>query len=353
MEKEICMKRLFLTGVLGFAIMLMTAPVHAASDEFFKGKTVRVIVGYSVGGAMDDWARFVAQHLGKNIPGNPDVVVQNMAGAGGISAANYVYNVAKPDGLTLGVVNPALYGDQLIGAKEVKFDWAKFAWIGSPEKIDQVLFIRSDFPAKTLDELRKSPEPPRCAATGRAGLAYFLPRLVDEGLGIRINMVLGYGGGGDMNLAMEKGEIHCRAGTVSAYVGREPTRSWIKQGFVRALVQSGAKRYPKLSDVPTLYQLLEEHKAADSTMRLARVLLSSGDLGRPFLTAPGTPAARVKLLRDAFTKTMVDPALIADAQKRRWELDPLKGEELEQIAKEIMVQPPDVVERMKKLLLEK
>jgi tripartite-type tricarboxylate transporter receptor subunit TctC len=345
------MKRLFLTAT--FAGLIMSVAVEAASDEFFKGKTVRVVVGYSVGGAMDDWARFVAQHLGKNIPGNPDVVVQNMPGAGGIAAANYVYNVAKPDGLTLGVVNPALYGDQLIGATEVKFDWAKFAWIGSPEKIAQVLFIRSDFPAKTLDELRTSPEQPRCAATGRAGLAYFLPRLVEEGLGIRINMVLGYGGGGDMNLAMEKGEIHCRAGTVSAYVGREPTRSWITQGFVRALVQSGAKRYAKLSDVPTLYEVLEEHKAAESTKRLARVLLSSGDLGRPFLTAPGTSADRVKLLRDAFTKTMADPALIAAAQKRRWELDPLSGEELQQIAKEIMVQPPDVIERMRKLLLDK
>jgi tripartite-type tricarboxylate transporter receptor subunit TctC len=299
---------------------------------------------------MDDWARFVAQHLGKHIAGSPQIVVQNMPGAGGVSAANYIYNVAKPDGLTLGVVNPALYTDQLIGSKEVTFDWPKFSWIGSPEKIDQVLFIRTDFPSKSLEELRHAAEPPRCSATARAGLAYFLPRLLEEALGIKINMVLGYGGGGEMNLAMEKGEIHCRAGTVSAYVGREPTRTWIKKGLVRALAQSGAKRDPKLADVPTLYELMETHKTAESTKRVARVLLSSGDLGRPFMSSPGIPADRLKALREGFAKAMSDPALMADAQKRKWDLDPLPGEQLEAISKEIMAQPPEVIDRMKKLL---
>jgi tripartite-type tricarboxylate transporter receptor subunit TctC len=342
-------KNIFCASFL-FAFTLIASIAHASSHEFFKGKTIRVVVGNSVGGAMDDWGRFVAQHLGKHIPGNPDIVVQNMPGAGGISAANYVYNIAKPDGLTLGLVNPALYIDQLIGSKEVKFDWPKFSWIGSPEKIDQVLFIRTDFPSKTLDDMRNAPEPPRCSATARAGLAYFLPKLLEEALGIKINMVLGYGGGGEMNLAMEKGEIHCRAGTVSAYVGREPTRTWIKKGFVRALAQSGAKRYPKLPEVPTLYELMETHKTPEATKRLAKVLLSSGDLGRPFMAAPGTPADRVKALREAFTKSMSDPALLADAQKRKWDLDPLSGEELEAISKEIMVQPPEVIDRMKKVL---
>jgi tripartite-type tricarboxylate transporter receptor subunit TctC len=133
-------------------------------------------------------------------------------------------------------------------------------------------------------------------------------------------------------------------------VGREPTRTWIKNGFVRALAQSGAKRYPKLPDVPTVYELMDTYKTPDTTKRLARVMLSSGDLGRPFIGPPGMPPDRVKVLREAFTKTMSDPALLADAQKRKWDLDPLSGEELETTAKEIMVQPPAVIERMKKLL---
>ena len=344
------MPRCFLAAALLFSAGWMAEIGHASSHEFFKGKTIRLVVGNSVGGAMDEWGRFVAQHLGRHIPGSPQIIVQNMPGAGGVSAANYVYNVAKPDGLTWGVVNPALYTDQLIGSKEVTFDWPKFSWIGSPEKIDQVLFIRTDFPAKTLDAMRDAGEPPRCSATARAGLAYFLPKLLEEALGIKINMVLGYGGGGEMNLAIEKNEVHCRAGTVSAYVGREPTRTWIKSGFVRALVQSGAKRDSKLADVPTFYELMETHKTPEATKRVARVLLSSGDLGRPFMTAPGIPADRLKVLREAFTKAMSDPALLADAQKRKWDLDPLPGEQLEAISKEIMVQPPEVIERMKKLL---
>ena len=344
------MKKVFSCVSFLFGFALLSSVSYAAAPEFFKGKTIRLVVGNSVGGAQDDWGRFVAQYLGKHIPGNPDIVVQNMPGAGTVIAANYVYSVAKPDGLTLGLINPAIYIDQLLGAKEVKFDWPKFSWIGSPERIDQVLFIRADTPYKTLEDIRKAAEPPKCAALARTGLGYFLPQLLEEGLGLKIHMVVGYGGGGDMNLAIEKGEVQCRAGTVSAYVGREPTRTWIKNGFVRALAQSGAKRYPKLPDVPTVYELMETYKAPDATKRLARVLLSSGDLGRPFIAPPAVPAERVKVLREAFTKAMNDPALLADANKRKWDLDLLSGEELEVVSKDIMVQPPEVIERMKKLL---
>jgi tripartite-type tricarboxylate transporter receptor subunit TctC len=335
---------------LSFLIPMLAGIFNADSQEYFKGKSIRLLIGTSAGGAMDDWGRFLAPHLSKHIPGNPDIVVQNMAGAGTIIAANYVYGVAKPDGLTLGLVNPAIYIDQLLGAKEVKFDWPKFSWIGSPEKIDQVLFIRTDTPYKSLEDMRTATEPARCAALARSGLGYFLPKLLEEGLGVKIHMVLGYGGGGDMNLAMEKGEVQCRAGTVSAYVGREPTRTWIKTGVVRALAQSGAKRYSKLPDVPTLYELLDTHKAPDAMKRVAKVLLSSGDLGRPFIGPPGMPEERVKILREAFMKTMNDPGLIADANKRQWDLEPMSGGELESISKEVMVQPPEVIERVKKVL---
>jgi tripartite-type tricarboxylate transporter receptor subunit TctC len=348
--REVFVKRINFCVIFLFGFALFASHALADSHEFFKGKTVRLVVGTSAGGAMDEWSRFLAPHLVRNIPGAPDIVVQNMPGAGTVIAANYIYNVAKPDGLTLGLVNPAIYIDQLLGAKEVKFDWPKLSWIGSPERIDQVLFIRTDFPQKTLDDLRKAPEPPRCAATGRSGAGYFLPKLLEEGLGLKIQMVVGYGGGGDMNLAMEKGEVQCRAGTVSAYVGREPTRTWINTGFVRALVQSGTKRYPKLPDVPTLYELMETYKTPDATRRVAKVLLSSGDLGRPFFGPPGLPEDRLKILREAFTKTMKDEALLAEAKKKKWDLDPLGGEGLERLAREIMVQPPEVIERVKKVL---
>ena len=333
-----------------FVFLLASGLARATTHDFYKGKTIRLVVGNSTGGSMDDWGRFVALHLGRHIPGNPEIVVQNMAGAGTIIAANHIYNVARPDGLSIGLVNPAIYVDQLLGAKEVKFDWQKFSFIGSPERLDYVLFMRTDLPYKTLDELRKAKEPPRCAALAISTPSYQFPKLLEEGLGVKFHMVLGYGGGGEMNLAIEKGEVQCRAGTVSSYVDREPTRGWAKNGFVRALAQSGAKRYPKLPDVPTIYELMETHKTADAIKRLAKVVLASLDLGRPFIAPPGMAADRVKVLRDGFMKAMNDPALVADAQKRKWDLDPMNGAELEGTAREIMVQPPEVIERMKKLL---
>jgi tripartite-type tricarboxylate transporter receptor subunit TctC len=344
------MRRAFcgLSLLLGF--VLMTDGARATSHEFFKGKSIKLLVGTSVGGAMDDWGRFIAPHLARNIPGSPDIVVQNMPGAGTVVAANHIYNVAEPDGLTIGLVNPGIYIDELVGAKEVRFNWGKFAAIGSPERIDQVLFVRADTPYKSLEDIRRAKEPPRCSATGRSGLGYFLPKLVDETLGLKIHMVVGYGGGGEMNLAMEKGEIHCRAGTVSAYIGREPTRTWAAKGFVRALVQSGTKRDSKLPGVPTLYELMDKHQTPEATQRVAKVMLSSGSLGRPFIAPPATPAERVKVLRQAFMKTMSDPELLAAAKKRNWDLDPMSGEELEGLGKEIMVQPPEVIDRIKKLL---
>ena len=158
-------------GLIG--ALLLIGPAAVGAQDFFKGKTIRIVVGNSVGGAMDDWARFIALYLGKHIPGTPTVTVQNMPGAAGIIAANYIYNLAKPDGLSVGLINPALYIDQLLGAKEVQFDWPKFSWIGSPERVDQVLYIRTDGPYKTLEDIRKAAEPPRCAALARSGLGYF------------------------------------------------------------------------------------------------------------------------------------------------------------------------------------
>jgi tripartite-type tricarboxylate transporter receptor subunit TctC len=348
--QEVMMRKLPLVLLFIWGPVFLSGMAHAAAPDFYKDKTIRLVVGNSAGGAQDDWARFIAQYLGRHIPGSPDIVVQNMPGAGTIIAANYIYNIAKPDGLTLGLINPGIYTDQLLGAKEVKFDWPKFSWIGSPERIDQVLFIRTDAPYKTLEDIRKASEPPRCAALARNGLGYHLPKLLEEALGAKFHMVVGYGGGGEMNLAIEKGEVHCRAGTVSAYVGREPTRTWAKNGFVRALSQSGATRYPKLPDVPTIYELMETFKTPDAIKRVAKVLLSAGDLGRPFIGAPGMPVDRVKILREAFVKTMSDAALLADAKKRGWDIDLLGGEDLEAIAKEILIQPPEVIDRVKKLL---
>jgi hypothetical protein len=169
-------------------------------------------------------------------------------------------------------------------------------------------------------------------------------------LGVKFNLVLGYPGAAEIDLAIQKNEVQCRAGSLEGYFGSEPSKSWAKSGFARVLINGGAKRDARIADVATLYELMDKRKAADVTRRLATVLLSPDYIGRPLATTPGVPAERVKLLRDAFNKALVDPELVAEAKKRAWEIEPVTGEELEAIGRKVMTQPADVIERMKKIL---
>jgi tripartite-type tricarboxylate transporter receptor subunit TctC len=321
-----------------------------AQADFYKGKTIRVVIGYSAGGTNDLWVRTIARFWGKYIPGSPDFIVQNMPGAGTMIAANYIYNVAKPDGLSLALIAPGLFLNQIGGQKEARFDWAKFAWIGTPEETSEMLSIRSDSPYKSMDDIRKSAVPPKCGTTGTGTPGHYFPRLLEEVLDLKFDLVTGYPGASDIDLAIEKGEVLCRGGTTSAFFGREPGRTWAKTGFVRLLVIGGSKRDKRVADVPTIWELMEKHKTPDSGKRLATVLLSPGSFGRPIVGGPGITADRVKILRDGFSKAMSDPALLAEAEKRGWEPDPVNGDKLQALAAEVVTQPPEVIKRMNAVL---
>jgi tripartite-type tricarboxylate transporter receptor subunit TctC len=324
--------------------------LSAQPEPFYKGKTVRLIVGFSPGGAYDTWARMITKHYGKYIPGNPTLMVQNMPGAGSITLANYLTSIAKPDGLTVGSISSALYFDQLIGRQEVNFDWGKFTWIGTPERTSEMLYVRADAPFKTIEDVRKAAEPPKCGASGIGSTDYYFPRLLEDAVGAKFAVVVGYPGAADIDLAVEKGEMHCRAGTLSSFFGREPGRTWMKTGFVRLLVQGGKKRDSRAPDVPTVYELMDKYKTPETIRRLALVLLSPGEFGRPVIAPPGMSEENTKILRDAFAKTMADPELLAEVKKREWEANGLPAQELQTLAKEVIAQPPEVIERMKKLL---
>ncbi len=217
------------------------SPTIHAQQPFYQGKSIRLIAGTQAGSLADLWPRLIADHMGKHIAGNPGIVVQNMPGAGGVIAANYVYNVAKPDGLTLGSFTPSIYMDQIVGRKEVQFDWAKFNWIGTPEQYDYVFIMRGDSPYKSIDDIRKATEPPKCGAPGTGSHFYQIPKLMEETLAAKFTIVAGYQGATDVDLAIERGEMHCRTVTVTAYFGREPFLTWGKNGFVRPLVSDGTK----------------------------------------------------------------------------------------------------------------
>ena len=228
---------------IAFFLLLVLASGHdaRAQSSFFEDKTIRLVLGFSPGGISDLWGRALSRGMSQHIPGKPNIILHNMPGAGSLTAANYIYGVAKPDGLTIGFVTPGLYFNQLTDMKEVQFDWAKFTWIGSPERTVRIIYGRSDTPYKTLDDIRIAPEHPRCGATALGTVGHYFPRLIEEVAGVKFNIVTGYPGAAEIDLAMQKGEVQCRAGSLEGYFGSEPTRTWSKNGFTRVLVHGGSE----------------------------------------------------------------------------------------------------------------
>lgn len=336
--------------IIIFAVLLIFAwtPAVRAQVPFYEGKTIKVIVGLSAGGSGDLFSRLLGRHMGNHIPGNPMFVVQNMPGAGALIAANYVYSVAKPDGLTILSIPPGLYINQLTGSKEVQYDWSKFTWLGSSTRNEYLLVVRADSSYKTAADIRDSKEPAKCSATAPGSGGHVTLKLFEEALGLKLNIVTGYGGGSEQDLAVERGEVQCRAVTTAAFLGREPYLTWQKTGFIRVIVQTPRKRNPKLRDVSTVFELMDEFKAPESSRRLATVILGTDAFGNwPFAGPPGIASDRVKILREAFDASLQDPGFLEEARKRGWVIEPIRGEELEKLAREVIDQPPEVIKRLK------
>jgi tripartite-type tricarboxylate transporter receptor subunit TctC len=341
------MKKLFWPVL---CLLLWSVAAHAQAP-FYQGKTIKMILGTPPGNLYDLWGRLIAEHMVKYIPGNPSFIVQNMPGAGHVVAVNHLYTMAKPDGLTvIGSVIPSLYLNQLVGRPEIQFDWAKFNWIGSPARGTSQMYMRADTPYKTIEDVRTAKEPPKCGATGVTGPDSYLPKLVQETMGAKFAIVTGYPGGTDIDLGVERGEIQCRAFTIEAFFGREPYHTWRKKGFVHHMFQTGKKRDARLPQTPTLFELMDQYKTNQSGRGLATVLLGADGMGRPMFGPPGMAADRVKILRDAYDKTMADEQFRAEVKKRNYEFDPVGGQELQALSKELTSQPPEVIDRLKKVL---
>src|SRR5207247_7566837 len=214
----------------------------------------------------------MATTLSKNIPGNPATVVENRTGAGSMVAANYVYNVAKPDGLTIGVINAALCFDQLMKRPEVQFDWSKYSWVCSSTPTNALLYMWANAPYKTIHDVRSATVPPKCGVTGTGNTGYYFPKLLEQAIGAKFQLVTGYQGGSEIELAVERGEVQCRAYSVKVFFGREPFNTWRSKNLVRVLVQTGKKRDPRLPETPLLNELMDQYRTADATRRLAAAL---------------------------------------------------------------------------------
>ena len=260
---------------------LVVDVAYAQSPPFYQGKTIRVIVGSDSGGLYDLWARLFAKHMPKHIPGNPNMIVQNMPGAGGLAATNYLYGLTKPDGLTLGMFQAHRYMQQLTGAEEVKFDLRKFNWIGTMEKTEIMFFARADAPYRSFDDILKSSEPLRCGATGSTDGTYLLAKIFEETLKAKFNLVVGYQSGNAIDLAMEKGEVICRGMIVTGHFSREPFLSWHTKGFDRHLAQSGQEKDPRMTEVPTLVELMDKYKTSRRSSDTGRQRVRSSHGGYP------------------------------------------------------------------------
>jgi tripartite-type tricarboxylate transporter receptor subunit TctC len=337
------------TSLLAGLVIAISSTLHAQTP-FHQGKTVRLIIGTTAGSNYDMYGRLVAQYFGKHIPGNPEVVVQNMPGGGNIVAANYLFTVAKPDGLTVGSINPALYFNQLGGHKEVQFDWSKFIYIGSPDRSEDLMYMRTDAPFKSIHDIRNAAQGQKCGATGTGTTGHYLPTLLNEAVGTKFNVVTGYPGGPEIDLAAERNEVQCRAFTIAGWFTGELYANWRKNGFARVVVQTHQKRDPRLADVPTVYEILDEFKAPEIMRRLATLVISSNGFGRPYVIPPGTRPDQVKIFREAFAKTIKDAELLAEAKRRKIDIEYTSGEELERLAKSVIINDVELIERMKKLL---
>lgn len=326
--------------------LLIGSPVVQAQTPYYHGKTITFVTGSQPGELFDLYVRTIGQFLVKHIPGNPNLIVQNMPGAGHMIAANYMYTIAKPDGLTLAGTLATLYMDQLVGRPEVKYDWGKFSWIGNAGKSPMLLYMRADTPYRTIEDVRNAKEPPKCGSTGIANPGYVVPKLLEETTGARFNVVLGYRGGSSIDLAVERGEVVCRAFSIEAYFSREPFHTWRQKNFVRILVQGGKTRDEKLPDVPTFDEVMNQYKTPEIGRRLVTAMLASSDFFRPHFGPPGMRPEHVRILREAYMKTMKDPAFLAEAEHRKLEIHPTSGDDLAALIKDVMSQPPQVIERM-------
>ncbi|HEY7240118.1 MAG TPA: tripartite tricarboxylate transporter substrate-binding protein [Burkholderiales bacterium] len=320
-----------------FAVLAAIPLMGSAQPAPYAGKTVTIIVGYKAGGGYDATARLLARHLPKHIPGKPTVIVQNMPGANSMIAANHVYNVARPDGLTIGTFNRNLPVAQLTKVDGVKYDMTKFAWIGSAASECTILAVRTDLPYKSVEDLKKAKEPLVIGATGPGANTYDFPLLLKEFLGFNLKIVTGYQSSADIMLAIERKEADGRAGS---YTSIKP---FIDRKLVRPLLRARA-------DEPGVEQLpIDEDLASSPRAKAIMALRSAPEIvGRPYVMHPNTPPELVNIMRKAFAETIADKDLIAEATKASMDLNYVGADVAMKVMKQMLSQPKDVVDEFSK-----
>lgn len=324
------------------AVLPFAHPVAVADEPsaFYAGKQVSLIIATPPGGGYDTYARVVARHIGRHIPGRPGVVPQNMPGAGGIKATSYLYNVAPKDGLSLGAVHPSAIMEPLMGAKKPQYDSSRFNYIGSANSETSLCILRTDAAVKSFKDALE-----RQAVLGtasRGGSTGAFAATYNRILGAKFKLVSGYRGTHEISLAMERGEVQGFCGQFWSSLMTQ-TPNWQKEGKIRVIAQEGLKGRPELDKlgVPLVYSFA----STDEARGILRLMYAPLMFGRPYIMPPEVPETRVQAMREAFAAAMKDGALLADAAKARLEINPVGGAEVRDLVASLYAMPASVVKR--------
>jgi len=325
-------------------IVLSTHPLQAQSTEDFyrRNKQITIFVGFGPGSGYDVWTRLVARHMIRQIPGEPNIIIKNMPGAGSLTAANYVYNVATKDGTALGAFSRNLPGQALIGRKGVKFDPRKFGWIGSPTIASRVCAVLSKTKVRSVDDARKTQV--MMGGTGPASAPSFMPVVLNRLVGTKFKVIEGYRSSEEVHLAMERGEVSGICQSLAAI--QKLSADMLKDGRIQILFNMETRRNPQLSGVPSVFEFIKD---SDSKHTL-QFITSSTEFGRPLVAPPGLTTARLDALRRAFDATMKDPAFLSEAGRLKMEVVPTSGAELSAMVDELYRIPESVVKKARALM---
>jgi tripartite-type tricarboxylate transporter receptor subunit TctC len=335
------------TVVLTGCVLVVAFPSHSAADDFYKGKTIRFVVGLAPGGGYDLSARTVGRHIGKHIPGNPGIVVENMTGAGSLIAANYTFNSAKPDGLFVGIWNSALVLRQALGDKAMRFDSRKYGWIGAPTVGTPHCSIMAHTGMKTLKDVLASKQEIKMGSTGPGSTYDDTPKILNQTIGTKFRVVSGYEGTGPILVAMRRKEVDggCWGWESARATGRALLDGKGDEKLIPFLIH---RRHPdpEVKDLPLMPEVI---KGADN-LSAYNTWVGTFEFQRPFMVPPGTPKERLQTLRKAFADTMKDPEFLAEAKKVKLEIDYVSGEEVDKYVDKVLSVTPKAKELLSFLI---
>jgi len=335
----------YLVLIIAIGLACICSAAHATTHDFYKGKTIRMIVGLAPGGGYDTYSRLIARHMGKYIPGNPAITVENMTGAGSLIAANHIYRAARPDGLTIGHILGGLFLQQLLEKPGIEFDGRKFEYIGVPAQDNFLIGLSKATGITSLEQWMASKTAVKLGGVTPGGATDDVPKVLAFALGLPIQVVSGYKGTSEIRLAFHSGEVQ---GVCNAWESFKSTwRKEVESGDVIFVLQATVKAHPELPKIPVAFDFLKTEEARKLFQVVVRV---HGPSTRPYLLPPGTPKERVEVLRKAYMDTMKDPEFLAEAKKANLDINPDDGAGLERNVRDIFKLEPSLVAKLKEIL---